>query len=133
MPTDFTDFQAMVENVPETRPGPMFRGVDRYFDEPEQTDGRLTGLLGWAAKANEAQRGALFRFTAWCFKARDFERRVIFVLMDRYQGRLPCGAVNDIADLAGVSREAVRIAIKNFSSAFPGCVSESRRKVDRGS
>ena len=48
--------------MPDTRPGPPFAGVDRYFDEPEpHEDVRAAGLLGWAATARKEQRGALLR------------------------------------------------------------------------
>ena len=127
----FGDLQAMAENVPDTRPVPPFAALDRYFDEPEPAaDGRVDGMLGWAAKATKEQRGGLVRFAAWCHQATDAERRVILILMEQYGGRLPRGAVNDIAKLAGVNHHRVAIAVRRFLKFFPDAVSALRRRSD---
>jgi hypothetical protein len=125
----FGGLQAMAENVPDTRPVPPLVGLDRFFDEPEPSDDeRIGGMLGWAAKATKEQRGGLVLFAAWCHQAPDAERRVIMNLMERYDGRLPGGAVNDLARQAGVSRERVRLAVNRFASFFPDAVSATRRR-----
>ena len=127
---DFTSPQDVAENISDGRPPPPFAGLDRYFDEPEPSaDGRVDGLLGWAARANAAQRGGLAKFAAWCAQAPDAERRVILILMERYEGRLPRFAVGDIAALAGISRRTVCSAIKRFTGYFPGAVSDERRRI----
>ena len=125
---DFGELQAMAENVPDPGPVAPFVGLDRYFDEPApQGDGRAGGLLGWAARAGKAQRGGLVNFAAWCARAPDAERRVIQHLMEQYQGRVPMGAVADVAAAAGVSRMTVFNAIRRFVAFFPGAISETRR------
>ena len=127
----FGGLQAMAENVADTRPVPPFAALDRYFDEPEPAaDGRVDGMLGWAAKATKEQRGGLVRFAAWCHQATDAERRVILILMEQYGGRLPRGAVNDIAKLAGVNHHRVAIAVRRFLKFFPDAVSALRRRSD---
>lgn len=127
---EFSGLQAMAENVPDPRPGPPFVDVDRYFDEPAPvSDSRLTGLLAWSVKSSAAQRSELLKLVMWCNRSPDAERRVILVLMDRYQGRVPGGAVNDIAKLAGCSREIVRKAINRFTEYFPDAISAQRRRV----
>ena len=127
----FGGLQAMAENVADTRPVPPFAALDRYFDEPEPAaDSRVDGMLGWAAKATKAQRGGLVRFAAWCHQATDAERRVILILMEQYGGRLPRGAVNDIAKLAGVNHHRVAIAVRRFVKFFPDAVSALRRRSD---
>lgn len=119
--------RAMAENVPDTRPGPPFAGVDRYFDEPEpREDGRAAGLLGWAATARKEQRGALLRLTQWMHEAPDAERRVILILMGQYEGRLPRGAVSEIARMAGVRRKRVWFAVSRFAKYFPDAVARTR-------
>jgi hypothetical protein len=90
-------------------------------------DGRVGGMLGWAAKADKAQRGGLVNFAAWCAQAPDAERRVILLLMEQYAGRVPMGAVADVAAAASVSRQTVFNAIRRFLSYFPGAISEARR------
>ncbi len=126
----FGGLQAMAENVADPRPIPPFAALDRYFDEPEPAeDVRVPGMLGWAAKASKTQRGGLVRFAAWCHQAPDAERRVILILMERYDGRLPGGAVNDIAALAGVSRQRASYAIRRFARFFPDAVSATRRRL----
>jgi len=123
----FGVMQAMAETVPDTRPGPPFAGVDRYFDEPEpREDGRAAGLLGWAATARKEQRGALLRLTQWMHEAPDAERRVILILMEQYEGRLPRGAVADIARTAGVQRKRVWFAVNRFAKYFPDAVAKAR-------
>jgi hypothetical protein len=87
-------------------------------------------LLGWSARAAKDQRAALLRFTQWCACAPDGERRVILALMSQYGGRVPKGAVNDIALTAGVSRQTVQTAINRFTRYFPDAVSKRRRSVD---
>jgi hypothetical protein len=125
---DLTSPQDVAENISDGRPPPPFAGLDRYFDEPEPPgDGRVGGLLGWAAKADKAQRGGLVNFAAWCAQAPDAERRVILHLMRQYEGRVPMGAVADVAAAAGVSRMTVFNAIRRFVSFFPGAISEARR------
>jgi hypothetical protein len=125
---DFTSPQDVAENISDGRPPPPFAGLDRYFDEPEPSgDGRVGGLLGWAAKASKAQRGGLVDFAAWCAQAPDAERRVILLLMEQYAGRVPMGAVADVAAAASVSRQTVFNAVRRFVSYFPGAISEARR------
>ena len=125
---DFTSPQDVAENRPDGIPPPPFVGLDRYFDEPEPADdSRIGGLLGWAAKADKAQRGGLVKFAAWCAQAPDAERRVIMHLMGQYQGRVPMGAVADVSGVAGVSRMTVFNAIRRFVSFFLGAISETRR------
>ena len=125
---DFTSPQDVAENMPDGIPPPPFVGLDQYFDEPEPSvDGRADGLLGWAARADKAQRGGLVNFAAWCAQAPDAERRVIQHLMGQYQGRVPMGAVSDVAAAASVSRQTVFNAIRRFVSFFPGAISEARR------
>jgi hypothetical protein len=125
---DFTSPQDVAENRPDGIPPPPFVGLDRYFDEPAPSDdGRIGGLLGWAAKADKAQRGGLVNFAAWCAQAPDAERRVILHLMEQYQGRVPMGAVSDVAAAALVTRQTVFNAIRRFVSFFPGAISETRR------
>jgi len=124
---DFGALAAMAESVPDTRPVPPFAGVDRFFDEPEpRGDGRAAGLLGWAATARKEQRGALLRLTQWMHEAPDAERRVILILMEQYEGRLPRGAVADIARTAGVQRKRVWFAVSRFAKYFPDAVAKSR-------
>jgi len=130
--TDTIRFMACtlsIENVADTRPEPPFVGVDRYFDEPNAADGRATGLVGWAATARKDQRAALLRFCQWCACAPDGERRVVLLLMRQYEGRVPKGAVNDLAAEARVSRETVRMALKRFARYCPEAVSSRRRCV----
>jgi len=123
----FGVMQAMAENVPDTRPVPPFAGVDRFFDEPEpREDGRAAGLFGWAATAPKQQRGALLRLTQWMHEAPDAERRVILILMEQYQGRMPRGAVTEIARMAGVQRKRVWIAVSRFAKHFPEAVGKTR-------
>ena len=125
---DFGELQAMAENVADPGPVAPFVGLDRYFDEPTPAaDGRVGGLLGWAAKADKAQRGGLVNFAAWCAQAPDAERRVILHLMEQYAGRVPMGAVSDVAAAASVSRQTVFNAIRRFVTFFPGAISEARR------
>ena len=125
---DYGELQAMAENVADPGPVAPFVGLDRYFDEPSPSgDGRADGLLGWAARASKAQRGGLCRFAAWCLKATDSERRVIMVFMSRYEGRVPLGAVRDVAAVAGCDRKTVRRAVVRFVRYFPGAISETRR------
>ena len=125
---DFGGLQAMAENVADTGPVAPFVGLDRYFDEPAPAeDGRARGLLGWAARADKAQRGGLERFAGWCARAPDAERRVILLLMEQYAGRVPMGAVADVAAAASVSRQTVFNAIRRFLSYFPGAISQTRR------
>jgi len=120
----------VLENVVDTRPEPPFAGVDRYFDEPEAAaDDRAEGLLGWASRARKDQRLALLRFCQWCACAPDAERRVILLLMRQYEGRVPKGAVADLAAAAGVSRETVRVAMRRFAAHFPDAVSRRRRSA----
>lgn len=120
------------ERVPDDRPGPMFAGVDRYFDEPERSDGRAAGLLAWAARANAAQRSGLARFAAWMASAPDGERRVILVLFGEFQGRTPRGVINDCAALAGVSRDTVQRAVRRFGEYLPGVLPELRGRTETG-
>ena len=125
---DLTSPQDVAENISDGRPPPPFAGLDRYFDEPEPSgDGRVGGLLGWAAQADKAQRGGLVNFAAWCAQAPDAERRVILHLMRQYEGRVPMGAVSDVAAAASVTRQTVFNAIRRFVSFFPGAISEARR------
>ena len=125
---DYGELQAMAENVADPGPVAPFVGLDRYFDEPSPSgDGRVDGLLGWAVRANKSQRGGLCRFAAWCAQAPDAERRVILHLMEQYAGRVPMGAVSDVAAAASVSRQTVFNAIRRFVSFFPGAISEARR------
>ncbi len=125
---DLTSPQDVAENISDGRPPPPFAGLDRYFDEPAPADdGRVGGLLGWAAQADKSQRGGLVNFAAWCSQAPDAERRVILHLMRQYAGRLPMGAVADVAAAASVSRQTVFNAIRRFVSFFPGAISETRR------
>ena len=126
--SDFTTPQDVAENLSDGRPPPPFVGLDQYFDEPAPSgDGRVGGLLGWAAHADRAQRGGLVNFAAWCAQAPDAERRVIQLLMEQYAGRVPMGAVCDVAAAATVSRQTVFNAIRRFVSFFPGAISETRR------
>lgn len=123
----FGGLQAMAENMPDTRPGPPFAGLDRYFDEPEpREDRRAAGLLGWAATARKEQRCALLRLTQWMHEAPDAERRVILILMEQYEGRLPRGAVTEIARMAGVRRKRVWFAVSRFAKYFPDAVAKAR-------
>jgi hypothetical protein len=123
----FGGLQAMAENVPDKRPIPPLVGLDQYFDEPEPTeDERIGGMLGWAAKATKEQRGALLRLTQWMHEAPDAERRVILILMEQYEGRLPRGAVADIARTAGVQRKRVWFAVSRFAKYFPDAVAKTR-------
>ena len=125
---DLTSPQDLAENLSDGRPPPPFVGLDQYFDEPAPSgDGRTAGLLGWAAHADKAQRGGLVNFAAWCAQAPDAERRVILLLMEQYAGRVPMGAVSDVAAAASVSRQTVFNAIRRFVSFFPGSISEARR------
>ena len=125
---DFGELQAMAEKVADPDPVAPFVGLDQYFDEPAPSgDGRIGGLLGWAAQADKAQRGGLVNFAAWCAQAPDAERRVILHLMEQYQGRVPMGAVSDVAAAASVTRQTVFNAIRRFVSFFPGAISEARR------
>lgn len=125
---DLTSPQDVAENLSDGRPPPPFVGLDQYFDEPAPPgDGRAGGLLGWAAQADKAQRGGLAKFAAWCAQAPDAERRVILLLMEQYAGRVPMGAVSDVAAAAAVSRQTVFNAIRRFVSFFPGAISEARR------
>ena len=55
---------------------------------------------------------------------------MILTLMRQYEGRLPKGAVTDIAETAGVSRETVRVAVNRFTRYFPEGVSKRRRSLD---
>lgn len=118
------------EDVADTRPGPMFAAPDRYFDEPDRED-RAGGLVRWAARATVEQRKGLLRFSQWMNEAGDGERRAIMVLIDRFQGRVPRGAVVEAARLACVDRKTVQRAIKRFTALFPGAISESRRVTER--
>lgn len=128
---DFSGLQAMAENIADGRPVFPRVGEDRYFDEPaDKEEGSLMGLLGWCVRASRKNCGGLSKFFAWMSAAPDAERRVILILFERYQGRLPAGAVADIASLAGVSRRTVSTAIKRFDGYFPGAVSPDRRKVE---
>ena len=125
---DFGELQAMAENVADPGPVAPLVGLDRYFDEPAPAeDGRARGLLGWAARADKAQRGGLVRFAGWCARAPDAERRVILLLMEQYAGRVPMGAVADVAAAAAVSRQTVFNAVRRFVSYFPGAISQTRR------
>jgi len=125
---DLTTPQDVAENMPDGIPPPPFVGLDQYFDEPSPSeDKRADGLLGWAARASKAQRGGLVSFAAWCAQAPDAERRVIQLLMEQYAGRVPMGAVCDVAAAASVSRQTVFNAIRRFVSFFPGAISEARR------
>jgi hypothetical protein len=120
-----------LEAVADVRPEPPYAGVDQFFDEPAAAeDGRVRGLLVWSAAAGKAQRTALLRFTQWCACAPDGERRVILALMSQYEGRLPKGAVTDIAEAARVSRETVRVAVNRFTRYFPESISKRRRSLD---
>jgi len=47
--------------------------------------------------------------------------------MEQYQGRMPMGAVSDVAAAVSVSRQTVFNAIRRFVSFFPGAISEARR------
>ena len=125
---DLTSPQDVAENMPDGIPPPPFVGLDQYFDEPSPSDDkRADGLLGWAARASKAQRGGLVSFAVWCAQAPDAERRVIQLLMEQYAGRVPMGAVCDVAAAASVSRQTVFNAIRRFVSFFPGAISEARR------
>ncbi len=125
---DLTSPQDVAENISDGRPPPPFIGLDQFFDEPEPSeDRRARGLLGWAARADKAQRGGLVNFAGWCARAPDAERRVILLLMEQYAGRMPMGAVNDVAAAASVSRQTVFNAIRRFLSYFPGAISDARR------
>jgi hypothetical protein len=57
----------------------------------------------------------------------DAERRVILLLMEQYAGRVPMGAVADVAAAASVSRQTVFNAVRRFLSYFPGAISQARR------
>jgi len=126
----FGGLQAMAENVPDGRPVFPMVAADRFFDEPEpREDGALTALIGWGSRANKAQRGGMLRLVQWMHEAPDAERRVILILFDSFQGRLPCGAVNSIAGSAGCSVETVRVAMKRFSKYFPDAISKQRHAL----
>ena len=127
---DFTSPQDVAENMPDGIPPPPFVGLDQYFDEPSPSDDkRAEGMLGWASRASKAQRGGLCRFAEWCLKATDSERRVIMVFMSRYEGRVPLGAVQDVAAVAGCDRKTVQRAVARFVRYFPGAISETRRSI----
>jgi hypothetical protein len=59
-------------------------------------------------------------------EAPDAERRVILVLMEQYEGRLPRGAVTEIARMAGVRRKRVWFAVNRFAKYFPDAVAKAR-------
>lgn len=121
----------MAENVADGRPVFPMVGRDRFFDEPEKgEDGPLCGLLAWCVRVGRKNCGGLANFFRWMSEAPDAERRVILILFERYQGRLPGGAVADIAALAETSRRTVSTAIGRFAKYFPGAVSEQRRRIE---
>lgn len=126
----FSGLQAMAENMPDGRPVFPLVGDDRYFDEPDpEEEGPVTGFLGWGARASAAQRSGMLKLVQWMAEAPDAERRVILVLFERFQGRLPGGAVNDLSETAGTSRETVRVAIKRFAKYFPEAIDKHRRRL----
>jgi len=128
---EFSGLQAMAENVADGRPVFPLVESDRYFDEPDKgEDGPLTGLLAWSVRVGRKNCGGLSLFFKWMNEAPDAERRVILILFERYQGRLPAGAVADIAALAGTTRRTVSTAIGRFSRYFPEAVSKQRRRIE---
>ncbi len=132
MAFDDTDgLRAMAENTPDGRPVFPLVERDRFFDEGSPSEaGPLTGLIGWSVQASRMQRGGLLRLVQWMQVATDAERRVILILFDRFQGRVPCGAVKEISALAETSGETVRVAMKRFTSFFPDAISPLRRRCD---
>ena len=132
MAFDDTDgLRAMAENTPDGRPVFPLVERDRFFDEGSPSEsGPLTGLIGWSVQASKMQRGGLLRLVQWMQVATDAERRVILILFERFQGRVPCGAVKEISSLAETSGETVRVAMKRFTSFFPDAISPLRRRCD---
>ncbi len=128
---DKDGLRAMAENVPDGRPVFPLVERDRFFDEGSPSEaGPLTGLIGWSVQASRMQRGGLLRLVQWMQVATDAERRVILILFERFQGRVPCGAVKEISSLADTSGETVRVAMKRFTSFFPDAISPLRRRCD---
>ena len=128
---DYSGLQAVAENLSDGRPVFPLVAPDRFFDEPEPSeDGPVTSLIGWSVRASKAQRGGMLNLVQWMHEATDAERRVILVLFERFQGRVPGGAVNDMAKTAGTSVETVRVAMKRFSKFFPDAISKRRRRLE---
>jgi len=132
MAFDDTDgLRAMAENTPDGRPVFPLVERDRFFDEGSPSEsGPLTGLIGWSVQASKMQRGGLLRLVQWMQVATDAERRVILILFEQFQGRVPCGAVKEISARAETSGETVRVAMKRFTSFFPDAISPLRRRCD---
>ena len=89
----------------------------------------MTCLLTLSARAKKKQLCWIGRLVQWMQEAPDKERRVILILFERYQGRVPMGAVNDMARAAACSVETVRVAMKRFSKFFPDAISKQRHAL----
>jgi hypothetical protein len=123
--------QAMAENVPDGRPVFPLVAPDRYYDEPEASEeGALTALIGWGSRASKVQRCGMLKLVQWIHEAPDAERRVILILFESFQGRVPIGAVNGMAVMAGCSVETVRVAMKRFTKFFPDAISPNRKRCE---
>lgn len=124
----FSGLQAMAENVPDGRPVFPLVAPDRFFDEPEPSEGgALSALLGWGSRADKLKRAGMLKLIQWMHEAPDAERRVILILFSDFQGRVPVGVVNGIAKMAGCSVETVRVAMKRFTKYFPDAISPKRK------
>ncbi len=119
------------EDLPDPRPVFPLVEPDRFYDEPA-VSGKgvlLMRYVCWCAQANKVQRCGLLALTRWICEAPDGERRAVLTIFERFEGRVPLGAVDEIAALVGVSRETVRKALIRFEKFVPGAVSKQRRTM----